>query len=56
MRIPKRMKTGKDRIPDELLKEIFRKKLNGHRVLEKLYTHIKNGYFWKPEERAKIYV
>jgi len=41
MRMPKSMKTGKDRIPDELLKEIFPRKLNERKAPEELYTHLK---------------
>jgi DNA-binding GntR family transcriptional regulator len=35
------MKKFKDRIPDEVLKEIFPKKLNRHQVSEKVYSQLK---------------
>ena len=36
-----RMKQSKERIPDEVLKEIFRKKLKRRGAPEDLYTHLK---------------
>ena len=35
------MRTSEDRIPDEVLKEIFPKKLKGHGGTEELYSHLK---------------
>jgi len=35
------MKTGQDRIPDELLREIFPKKLNRSFSTEQIYSHLK---------------
>jgi len=35
------MKAAKGRIPDEVLKEIFPKKLNGRKAPEIVYSHLK---------------
>jgi DNA-binding GntR family transcriptional regulator len=34
-------RSNRDRIPDEVLKEIFPKKLNRHEVSEKVYSQLK---------------
>ena len=41
MGIPKRMKTGKDRIADDLLKEIFPRKLKRTLSTKQSYIHLK---------------
>jgi DNA-binding GntR family transcriptional regulator len=35
------MKESRDRIPDEVLEEIFPKKLNRYEASEKVYSHLK---------------
>jgi len=43
-----RMRRSKDRIPDEVLKEIFPKKLKGGGVPEELYARLKKMILlWK---------
>jgi hypothetical protein len=36
----------KDRIPDEVIEEIFSKKLKRYEAPEELYSHLKNDSFW----------
>jgi len=42
MGIPKRMKTRKDRIADDLLREIFPRKLKRRLSTKQTYIHLKN--------------
>jgi DNA-binding GntR family transcriptional regulator len=41
MRIPKRMKVAKNRIPDDVLKEIFPKRFNKSLATKQIYTRLR---------------